>query len=152
MKRNILTLGLLSLAALGLGAAEASAYWWRFCCCQSKCCTISIKPYNAFSPVCCGSSTWYGGMCGQQQWCPTTAWTPDCCIPAPATSHEVRIPNGARGVYTNPITPEYAAYPAIPYQTMSMPMQQQTIPAPAHQTYYQGNWAMPQAPRYWYGN
>ncbi|MBL8793685.1 MAG: hypothetical protein JNM56_07265 [Planctomycetia bacterium] len=47
------TLTVLSLAALGLGAGQASAAGWFSCwkCCHKY--TVCCKPYNAFSPPCC---------------------------------------------------------------------------------------------------
>jgi hypothetical protein len=55
MKR-LLILGLLSLAAVTACAQNAGA--WFHCCCRHRCCTyttrITVRPYNAFSPVMCG--------------------------------------------------------------------------------------------------
>lgn len=47
------SLAVLSLAALGLGAGQASAAGWlkNWCCCHKY--TVCCKPYNAFSPPCC---------------------------------------------------------------------------------------------------
>lgn len=151
MKRNLFTLGLLSLVALGLLTSEAPAYWWRFCCCKSPCCTITIKPYNAFSPVCCGSSVLYGG-CPQSSWTPTTAWTPDYGIPAPPADSEVRVPNGVP-VHVNPITTYQGGYYGQPTQpsTYPQPFQPYTTQPGAYQTYHHGAW--PQAapvPNYWH--
>ena len=65
MKR-ILTAALLSLGALGLSATQASAFFWKHCC--NKCCTICVKPYNAFSPAAFGSICFDG--CCPLQTCP----------------------------------------------------------------------------------
>jgi len=67
--KKIFALFVSSLAALAGVAGSASA-WCGDCCCSSKCCaTICLRPYNAFTPVCCGSlcvdgcaSMMFGGM------------------------------------------------------------------------------------------
>jgi hypothetical protein len=76
--KKILAVAALSVAALGLTTNRASA--WFHCCglhhCCGACATLCVKPYNAFSPVCCGticcdgclplSCGQQGGMCGGQ--------------------------------------------------------------------------------------
>ena len=56
MKRLLLVASL-AVVALGLGAGRASAagLLWKLHCC--KCGYFCVKPYNAFSPVCCGTVT-----------------------------------------------------------------------------------------------
>ncbi len=69
MKKRILV-SLLSVAALALNGPAAQAWFgFRHCCGCSKYSTyLCIRPYNAFSPVCCGSITatgccpMFGGM------------------------------------------------------------------------------------------
>ena len=55
--KKIIALGLLALIAVGYDAGRASAWWpWFGGCCSNKCTTtISLKQYNAFTPICCGS-------------------------------------------------------------------------------------------------
>jgi len=76
---RIVTAALLSLGALGLTSGQASAFFWKHCC--NKCCTICVKPYNAFSPVAFGSVCFDG--CNPIQSCPPYFGGPSCC-PAPA--------------------------------------------------------------------
>jgi hypothetical protein len=49
--KKLCTIGILSLAALGVGAGQASAWHLLHHCCCSY--TVCCKPYNAFSPPCC---------------------------------------------------------------------------------------------------
>jgi hypothetical protein len=51
--KKLLTLGLLSLAALAFTTGSASA-WPFFGKCNQCCTTICLRQYNAFSPICCG--------------------------------------------------------------------------------------------------
>src|SRR6202043_792644 len=58
-------------------------------CCHQRCCTtICCEPYNAFSPVCCGTVTCCGccpiafNPCCQPMCCPPPCCPPPCC-PAP---------------------------------------------------------------------
>src|SRR5262249_48883912 len=56
--RKLLFLASLSLATVTVTATEAPAWFLSCCHCRNKCCTtICCKPYNAFSPVCCGNIT-----------------------------------------------------------------------------------------------
>ncbi|MGE3804602.1 MAG: hypothetical protein AB7K24_08015 [Gemmataceae bacterium] len=75
MKR-LFALGVMTVAVLGFSAQSAFAWWPCFplcgCCKKSKCCTtISIKQYNAFTPVCCGSLHCDG--------CCPVNMSPPCC-------------------------------------------------------------------------
>jgi len=64
MKRNILALGLLTLAGLTLSAQNASA-WLLDCLCEHHMQKYSLyivcRPYNAFTPVCYGNINCLGG-------------------------------------------------------------------------------------------
>jgi len=55
--KKLLFLALVSLGAVGASASDARA--WFLHCCHNRCnkctTTITCKPYNAFSPVCCGN-------------------------------------------------------------------------------------------------
>ena len=63
MKKRLLT-GLLSVLTLALNGPAAQAWFGCHKCCKSKCCmNICVRPYNAFSPVCCGNITTIGGCC-----------------------------------------------------------------------------------------
>src|SRR5438046_6624672 len=70
MKKHFLV-GYLSVAALALNGPAAQAGLLHHCCGCHKCCTyLCVRPYNAFSPVCCGSVScigccpMFGGMGG----------------------------------------------------------------------------------------
>ena len=65
--RSLFRSTLLALAATLAAAAPALAGWRTFglftchrCCCKS--CTFCVRPYNAFSPVACGSLALSGCM------------------------------------------------------------------------------------------
>ena len=62
MKRFLLA-AVLSVGAFALAGGQASAFPLR-CKCYNKCCTFCVKPYNAFSPVCCGT-LFCDGCCPQ---------------------------------------------------------------------------------------
>ena len=62
MKRFFLAT-VLSVTAVALAGGQASAFPLR-CKCYNKCCTFCVKPYNAFSPVCCGT-LFCDGCCPQ---------------------------------------------------------------------------------------
>jgi hypothetical protein len=51
--KKLSAIAILSVAALVLSQAQASAWWNHFCC--NHCCNMKIccKQYNAFSPFCC---------------------------------------------------------------------------------------------------
>src|SRR4051794_41712875 len=57
--KKILVLGLLSLTALSVLPQQLFAFkrCWRCCRCTQR---IIVRPYNAFTPVCCGSITGIG--------------------------------------------------------------------------------------------
>src|SRR5262245_56487036 len=70
MKR-LLTAAVFSIVALGLHVSQASAGLFLHKCCKKN--WFCVKPYNAFSPVCCGTVTLDGsaqaghdcdGVCG----------------------------------------------------------------------------------------
>jgi len=74
MKKLIIA-ALLSLAGIGLVTERASA--WLFC---RNCCTIRVKPYNAFSP------SVFGSICADGCFplcCPPPCCPPPCCCPPP---------------------------------------------------------------------
>src|SRR5581483_2173642 len=100
MKRQHATLGLLSLAVLGICAPQGSAFWF----CKDRgylkySTYIVCRPYNAFSPICSGSITCDGccpsfggclpmGGCGYSPMCaPPMVTSPLCfsppCCPSP---------------------------------------------------------------------
>lgn len=75
--KKLLALGVLSLAALGLAAGSVAAWWpcYPLCCKSSKCCaSITIRQYNAFTPICCGNMSCNG--C-----CPISPCGPAMCGP-----------------------------------------------------------------------
>jgi len=76
--RKFLLAAALSAGALGLNVGQASAGLFR-CCCYRKCCTFYCKPYNAFSPCCCGSVCFNGCCPIQQQPCPPPCPPATCC-------------------------------------------------------------------------
>lgn len=56
MKLKLFVLTALSLAGVALSAAPASAGWLCRHFCHNRCSmTVVCRPYNAFTPVCCGS-------------------------------------------------------------------------------------------------
>jgi hypothetical protein len=56
MKLKLCVLTALSLAGLALSAAPSSAGWLcHHCGCNCYSTVITCRPYNAFTPVCCGS-------------------------------------------------------------------------------------------------
>ncbi len=61
MKRFLLAT-VVSVAAIALTSGQASAGHFHHC--YSKCCTFCCKPYNAFSPICCGT-LFCDGCCPQ---------------------------------------------------------------------------------------
>src|SRR3954447_10347458 len=61
MKRFLLAT-VVSVAALALPSGQASAGHHHHC--YDKCCTFCCKPYNAFSPICCGT-LFCDGCCPQ---------------------------------------------------------------------------------------
>lgn len=61
MKRFLLA-AVLSVGALALSREPASAGYFHHCC--NKCCTFCCRPYNAFSPICCGT-LFCDGCCPQ---------------------------------------------------------------------------------------
>jgi hypothetical protein len=73
--RKYLFAAALSAGALCLNVGQASAGLFR-CCCYKKCCTFYCKPYNAFSPCCCGSVCFDGCCPPTQPPCPPQ---PTCC-------------------------------------------------------------------------
>jgi hypothetical protein len=57
---KLLASALVSVAAVGLSASQASAGWLSWLCCGGKCSykyTVNCRPYNAFTPVCYGNVT-----------------------------------------------------------------------------------------------
>ncbi|HZU37358.1 MAG TPA: hypothetical protein VFA18_15650, partial [Gemmataceae bacterium] len=71
--KKLIVFASLSVAGLILSSSQASAWWCHHCCHDNKCCTtICLRPYNAFTPVCCGNLSCNGccpinmtqGCCG----------------------------------------------------------------------------------------
>jgi|SRR5215813_11609411 len=62
MKRFLLA-AILSVGAVAITSGQASARLLK-CRCYNKCCTVCCKPYNAFSPSCCGWIN-FDGCCPQ---------------------------------------------------------------------------------------
>jgi hypothetical protein len=86
MKRFLLA-AVLSVGAIALTGGQAPAFPLR-CKCYNKCCTFCVKPYNAFSPVCCG--TLFCDGCCPQFGCRTQQY------PAgPGAGCEAGYPDGA---------------------------------------------------------
>lgn len=93
--KKLLFAALLSLAGVGLGTGQASA--WLFChhCCSGSA-TLCVKPYNAFSPSCFGTIACDGcfpvnfghhgpyppGGPGGGPGCCPPAWGPPSCGPS----------------------------------------------------------------------
>jgi len=82
MKRFLLA-ALLSLGAVALTSSPASAYLFK-CKCYKKCCTFCCRPYNAFSPSCCG--TMFCDGC-----CPKPCFQPQ----GPPAGYDGGCPDGA---------------------------------------------------------
>lgn len=78
MKRFLLA-AVLSVGTLALTSGQASAFPFR-CKCYNKCCTFCVKPYNAFSPVCCG--TLFCDGCCPQFGCKTQQFPAGPCCEA----------------------------------------------------------------------
>jgi hypothetical protein len=100
MKMTQWGLGLLSLAGLLWGAATTDAGIFGHCCGCHHCCDIKIccRPYNAFSPICCGN-LFCDGCCpspcgGAVGCCNFPSW--GCGMPAPVCSGfaEACVPSG----------------------------------------------------------
>lgn len=136
--KKLLALGLLSVAALGLATAPASAWWPCFPLCGSKCCSkccvpVCCRQYNAFSPPCCDTCCPInfgggGGCCPSNQTC-CVGGGDACCLgqlPAPgalampamaapaaaAPSFQAPLPSAAGpSAYANPMPwNPYAGY------------------------------------------
>ncbi len=74
MKMKSLALGVLSLVGLVLSSSNASAFFLFPQCFHHDCSVIVCRPYNAFTPICCGTmmcngccpSFCGGGGCARQ--------------------------------------------------------------------------------------
>src|SRR5262245_56186770 len=67
--KKLYAVAYLSLATLGLASSDAFAAGCCRCKCKKHCCysySICCRPYNAFSPICCGNMC-CDGCCGQCQ-------------------------------------------------------------------------------------
>jgi hypothetical protein len=138
--KKLLAVGVLSLAALGLAVAPASA-WFHDCCgcgcglfgCCHRCCSvICCRQYNAFSPCCCGSLCcmgccpfgpcgWggYGGYgCGPAPYSPG----PDCYGPSCGGDyHGGELPPPGAIVKAAPTTTEAPTTPKSPPASLHAP-------------------------------
>jgi len=86
MNKLLLPPALLGLLALGLAASPAQAdKFFGLCpssCCHCCGCNLCIKPYNAFSPVFCGSMCLGDGCCAPPP-APCAPPPADCCAMYP---------------------------------------------------------------------
>src|SRR6266581_3639927 len=83
--RKLIWFGLLSLSALALSTqnSEAGLHHWRCSrCCHKYSTYICCTPYNAFSPVCCGSIC-CNGCCPLQMGCFEAPMVPPPMVPPP---------------------------------------------------------------------
>jgi hypothetical protein len=67
--KKLIAAAILSVIAAGATAGNASACFWPFCCHK---CTVKIRPYNAFTPACCGTM-YCDGCMPMQSHCPSQA-------------------------------------------------------------------------------
>jgi hypothetical protein len=143
--KKLLFLGLLSLASVAALPPSAQAWFHHLCChhCNDCTTTIRVRPYNAFSPICCGTLDCVGCCpmnfgCGQQPRCgpscfqsaccgPQSCFTSGCCDsgclppagqPMPQTAPGQPMPQGVPGQQFTPPNPQ----PLNPGAFM-MPMQ-----------------------------
>ncbi len=151
--KKLLVLGLLSIAAVTASARSADAWFFDNWRCK-KCCTeVCIRPYNAFTPVACGTITacgcmpfsYYGGGYGAPQpscfgypsygpgGC-TTGYCDTGCLPAPG-SVATGIPA------TSPVPPTQPMPQGAPGQQFQAPIPQMINP---------GAYMMPMQPGYGY--
>ena len=105
--KKLISAALLSVAALGMTSSQASAWPLQKLFCKN-CCTVCVRPYNAFTPVC------YGSICGdgccpiqynQGASCPTS-WAGGCAA------------DGAHMIDSHMMAPAHAAPAAQPMQPM----------------------------------
>jgi len=126
------TIALLTLAALGLHAATASAHIFG-CCCGHKY-TIVCKPYNAFSPPCCTpcGTCWpcaMGSFTPASPYPPPIAGCPGCGTGAPGMGAppQAMPPATAAPGYMPPAPAEVGEpqtmLPGLPYGYPGVPMQ-----------------------------
>jgi hypothetical protein len=133
--KNILRAAVLSLAALAFSAPAAMAGTFGLFTCGGHCCKgccFCIRPYNAFSPVCCGSVTMdgagfangggglqlnYGGLPAEGCGC---AMAP--MAPSPAMAMYAPMPPAAPyAVPQAPPGPYYGVQPAGYYMPVYYP-------------------------------
>jgi len=172
MKMKKIAIALLGLAVVAAGVPQVQALCcWRRCCCKYST-YICCKPYNAFSPVCCGSIC-CTGCCPMQ--CCSPCCPPPCCGPTVVSSNCCEgdvgsfapryIPPQPLPAPTMPPAPNWV--PPAPAPMMSqapmwnMAAVQQAGYYPGYYPYQpqgyptyqpQGYWPMPvAAPSYWYG-
>jgi len=139
--KKIFALFVSSLALVAAAAGSASA-WCNDCC--GKCCaTICLRPYNAFTPVCCGSlccdgcaSMMFGGMylpnpCGAglpgpSGWPGLGGWAGATYPYGPVASYPMPLPNapaaptvvpGAPGAAPSATPPAFKAPAPTPIES-----------------------------------
>ena len=148
--KKLLVSSIVSLAALGMWASPSQAWTfgliphhcWPFCCfgcgCDKCCGTVCVRPYNAFSPVACGSMCFDGCnpfCCGGYPGCypggPVGTMLPGCSgpdasAPAPATPTPMQTSpppaaNPGPGAQLLPYGGPVQAAGAYPYAPMTPP-------------------------------
>lgn len=149
--KKFLTAALLALAVSGLSAVPSFA-WGTFgliphgCCCGCCCsCNVCIRPYNAFSPVCCGSlccdgcMPFSGGACGNGCGIPACGLPASTCMNQLPGTAPAANPTAVAGAPTQPFGQPNMAAAAAPQGGL--------YSAGYHPTFYPGyGYGMPQAP------
>jgi hypothetical protein len=170
--KKLLLFGVLGVTALALTAQNAFAWGWlkNHCCCGGRCnTTLTIKPYNAFSPVAYGSIVAdgcmpvniYGGQLPCQPSC-FNGGASGCCAngmcTVPQGGFAVGVPmQQAQPIYFNPAAQFVVPTTQVPVQYPNMGTVPMVPALPGVQPvgFQQGNpvnQAPVQAPAYWYYN
>ncbi len=143
MKKLLLS-SFLGLAALAVCAAPSQAWtfglipdhccpfgWCCSCCgCNTCCSTITIKPYNAFTPCCCGNMCFNGCAPTLAPCCglPCCGF-PGCGAPVLRPFHVLPIrPRLLNGAFLWPHTPVGSSGPAGPMAAAGV----RSAPGPDH--------------------
>jgi hypothetical protein len=178
MKMKLFALGGLCLVGWALSACQASAFGLFPCCFHKNYSVIVCRPYNAFTPICCGNvvcdgccpSPYCGGPTCQLpiQNCFASAYGgQSCCVPYAASqlsSQPSAIPTQNAPTFTPPPPLPNTVYnqTSMRYPAQGMyPVQPAAYYPPQYPTYPMNFYPvnnypmvppMPmQVPSYWYG-